>query len=208
MLDDTNLGDAKFESRQITRAMEQAMHAYAELWGMGEAWVTGAVTLVTGTGDYALPSSVQYSNVRALYRNRDGYEMVKMTFSEIQALREGTSAPTGEPAAWAPWEDTSQGVNIRLDVNPTSTYNGNTLNMLRAQVPGSLSTDSTAIPFSSGGLRALEKRVAGELGENTLWLQQAEEAAEHERVRLYRLKHTGRFHFGGGSTWPFPTLPR
>lgn len=216
LIDDQNMADLAVSVDRLQELIGREAQIVGAAVGLNNDWVANAVTLVVNISDYQLPTTVQYWQVVGLWRNRDGVELSHLPLEIVQALREGTTAPQGEPQAFAMWEDysgTTRRVTIRLDANPTSTEAGKTLNLMRSPLPqriGAGLIDVTVnLPFSALGVAALAYRVAAhcaammspqqrearQIGLEAVpgWRESAASAMEDERIRIYRLKHSGRF---------------
>lgn len=188
---------------QYDRAIEGNMHFIGNQVGMGQAWVTSAITLVSGTYDYTLPGSVEYAQILDLRLVSQGWMLTRVTLEQMELLRRGPAAnqSQGDPTRYALWEDASQGVNVRLWQQPNKI---DTIDLLRSVIPAVLSTETSSIPFSMSLLRVLERFAAVEIvsgmtdeslaiakktrGVISVWEKMAERMLVKEQERISRNK--------------------
>lgn len=204
-IDDMNPNDTAIDSERMNNLMQNRMHFMAQEVGLGPSWVTGAVSVVVGTYQYTLPTSIQYERVTAVQLNSQEWQLERVTHSEFLALRDGSGDVQGPPTHFTLFEDTTQQVNLWLFPTPIVT---DTLNVMRAQVPAALSAEGTSIPFSSPLMAAFEKAVAIDavllmdaeererrkavLDVIPTWNQEVRRAIRLERVRIGNLRRSDR----------------
>lgn len=125
------------------------------------AWVASAFTLTANSiADYQLPTSFQYYKVLRMRIAATGQEIYPASLEEIQRMRAGIvtgSAGAGDPTRFADWEDSSQAVNVRFNLVPST---ARAIDVFRSVIPASTYTDATVIPFGDDALRGIEKEVA------------------------------------------------
>lgn len=201
-IDDMNPNDRAIDDERMDILIEDRMHLLAQEVGLGAVWTTTLVTLAASTWQYTLPTSVQYERVMDVVLRSLATPLDRVTHAEMTALRDGGTA-TGDPTHYALFEDSSQQVNIWVYPTPTQV---DYLDGLRAQIPTTLSSDSSAIPFSTPLLKALEKSVAAEaillmdeesraerkavVDEVPNWKREVQRAIRLERVRLGNQKRS------------------
>ena len=205
LVDDLNMNQYAIDSPRLTIIMENRMHLTAAEVGLGNVWVTSAVTLAANDYEYTLPTSVQYNRVMALRLTSQEWLLERVTPAEFLALQDGSGEEANDPTHYALFEDTSQQVNIWLHPTPAGV---DTLDVLRSQVPAALSTDATNISFSDPLLRAFEKSCAIDavllmdeeerakrkavLDQVGRWDQEVKRALSLERVRIGNLRRSDR----------------
>lgn len=172
----------------------------------GTHWLASPISIVPGTEDYALSTSLQYTQVIEVRRGSDKYPLLKRTVSELSQAWIGAATPRGPQVfEYALWEDDASQVNIRVRPVPSA---ADTLEIFLSDLPPAITSASTAIPFSGPLLAAMAKQVAGECimamtqdqldrlhltsGLGQLYLSQANEAKDVEDVRIRRLKRLAR----------------
>lgn len=205
LLQDHDPSNYAVSTPELNRLIEHRMQTAAVEIGQGPAWVTAALTLVPDQSDYTLPTGVTYQQVMLLRLGSQGWSMMRISMDIMTVKRRGPAIPRGLPTDYTLWEDTSQVVNVRLFPTPSQ---ADTIDIFRSLVPATLTDDSTAIPFSDGGLRLLElgvalraaKRMTPEqraqrlLSDDVIkqWEQDIETEKRTERSRINRLKRTGQ----------------
>jgi hypothetical protein len=140
--------------------LDKAMELGA-LVGLGLVWTESQVTLTANSlADYSLgAATTQFHQIVAARINATGQTMEKVTFDEINRLREGmtVASGTGDPFRFALWEDATQIVRMRIDSVPTL---ARTIDFMRSALPSRTVADSTTLPFSDLMLVALEEASA------------------------------------------------
>ena len=130
------------------------------IFGYADTWTTAAVTLVSGTLEYALPTA-QYQTVSIIRRTDDGRILQKRSMEDLESLRQSSVAQSGSPTDYTLYEDASQIAKIRLFPTPDGT--NPSLDMYASTSTTVISSDSDTLGLSRDGLNALELLVAAEL---------------------------------------------
>ena len=165
LLRDLNPTPFAFAGTEVDRALIASSLKVGSQIGLGFDWDTGVVTLTVGsTADYTLGAATTQWDRVILARIADtGETLEKVSVAEINEMREGlisTSGGGGDPSAFALWEDATQIVQMRIDTIPTA---ARTIDFLRSNMPSGTIADSTTLPFSDLGLRAVEFDAAAAL---------------------------------------------
>jgi hypothetical protein len=158
---DTDHSNFEIPSFDLDRDIEDAMRVVAASVPQGKSIVTGLVTLVANTYDYALPStgSLQYKNISYLWLVSLGTMIQKVTPETLEAslfLASG-GVSKGPPNRFCLIESTTQGITVRFSPSPVT---ADTVDALVSYVPQALASDSDVLPFSRDGLTAIEMLAA------------------------------------------------
>jgi hypothetical protein len=132
--------------------------------GMARYWVASAFTTIAlSTADYTLSAGIKYNAIHRLRDTYFGRVIDKVTLGEIEVLRYGIKVNqlrTGDPIAFAIWEDNTQVPNIRLDRVPVR---ATAFDVEISALPTYGITDATTLPFNELALAAIERETAAEL---------------------------------------------
>lgn len=132
-----------------------------------------SITLVVGTYDYALASSVNVDHVAQVFLDADGIELCYVPFELFNSrYKQATSEPaaSGTPREYTLWETSSQVMTLRVGPTPDTAADG-PIKVYHSVMPtlmsnsdnvGGLSNTAT-IPFSNELVAALESACASEL---------------------------------------------
>lgn len=165
--------DTPFDLYGVLTPTMQQMAAKA---GHGETWVLNAFSSTAGSlADVALPSSVQYAQVREIRDTANGRTLAKLSPYEIEAWRQGiTSANpgSGDPLAFTLYEDTAQVVYVRFNCVPQRVI---AYDLLRAVIPTTGYLDATTLPFTDEFITAICAATARRL---------VDRATEEQRARI------------------------
>lgn len=186
--------------------MSRAQEVAGEM-GLGHDWQLAAFTLTAGSlADYDItnPTNSEFVEVLKLRIAEIGHEIDRVSWDEIEVMREGLISTTGnggDPSYFALRMDDANNVTVRINTVPSL---ARTMDVLRSILPANTYTDATVLPFGSVLLRGIEKAVASEiidrmpdqqlvmrkLSRATGQRYQAdfERAKETEKSRLHRLK--------------------
>ncbi len=143
--------------------------------GHGSTWVPNAFSSTAGSlADVALPGT-NTTQVMAIRDTANGRLLGKASLEEIEAWRQGittTSPGSGDPVAFALYEDDAQACYLRFNCVPQRLIR---YDLHRSLIPTVGYLDATTMPFSDEFNRAVEMAVA---------LRLANRATPEQRARL------------------------
>lgn len=199
-LDNNNYGVSAERLHEIVKHEAQRI---ARRVGLGEAWVSAAISLDTTNRDFTLPTTVQYANVQHLILDSRNWPMRKVPMETMNGHYMGFVPPSsvkGVPYRYTMWEDTTNTVNIRIF--PIAAV-ADSITIFTRNQQAVLSADADLIPFSHDLLRTLEKSLAVKMWKSMSpdhrkvgpeliadFATEVEEGMAQERVRLIRMKRT------------------
>lgn len=203
LIDDLDPAVYGTSNERLHEIVKHEAQRIARRVGLGEAWVSAAISLDTTSRDFQLPASVQYANVQHLILDSRNWPLRKVPMETMNGHYMGFTPFTsikGIPYRYAMWEDTTSTVNIRIF--PVSVASDSITIFTRNQ-QAVLSADADLIPFSHDLLRTLEKSVAVKMWKSSTpdhrkvspefvadLESEVEEGMAQERVRLIRMKRT------------------
>lgn len=200
MVGDVGARNPAFRTERIQRSIEAYCQFLSNDLYSGQAWVTGALNLVSGTADYTMPAA-EYAQISLLRLASQNWLIERVTTEAMEQYRLGPTQTPGDPYLYATIESTAQVVTIELWPRPNKT---DTVDALRSVLVGSLANDAAVIPFVAPVCRAIEFRVASDLVASAtqeqaaqlqvspsvvpIWTQVAERAIVKEKERQHALK--------------------
>jgi hypothetical protein len=202
LIGDLSVDNKAYQDERISRSIEAYVQMLSNDVYQGLAWVDPFVTLIAGTSDYTATSG-EYGEIVELRLNSQGWLIERLTTAEMERMRVGTSASRapGDVTRYSIIENTTQGLLLRFWPWPNKS---DTVAALLSVLVGSLSTDSSAIPFNAPLCRAVEFFVASDLVTAAtpeqlqamivskdavpVWRANAEKAVIKEKERQNRLK--------------------
>jgi len=203
LVDDLDPASYGVSNERLHEIVKHEAQRIARRVGLGEAWVSAAVSLDTTNRDFTLPATVQYGNVQHLILDSRNWPLRKVPMETMNGHYMGfvpASSVKGVPYRYAMWEDTAQVVNIRI--YPICAV-ADSLTIFTRNQQAVLAADTDSIPFSNDLLRTLEKSVAVKMWKSMTavhrkvspeFIQDLEmDAAEgmaQERIRMIRMKRT------------------
>lgn len=204
-LGDPDTGRVVVENDELQQAIARHVPLIAKELGLGQAWVTGIVSLIPGTIDYTLSGTDEYEQISEIVYHNDRVPLPIRSLPEVTSRRSGALA-VGRPSMCALRPDTTQGVTLAVDTNPQV---AETLDALVTLVPAVWEIGDTTpptIPFSTTAARALELRVASSLAatmgpekrnalaldkdDSKVWASEAAELIRQERLTVIRWKRS------------------
>jgi hypothetical protein len=160
-LNDTEPGNFAISSMALDRIILNQSVLLGARVGTGAVWTESVVTLTANSlADYTLGSPTQMALVATARINATGQTMERVSFDEINAMREGmtsTSQNVGDPQYFALWETTTPSVKMRINSVPSA---ARTIDFLISTMPVRTVSDTTTLPFSDLLLAALEYKCA------------------------------------------------
>lgn len=213
-LNDTNPGDYVFPSSRLDRMVETHLQAIGQTLFGNLDWAVGAVTLVVGTTDYALPA-LEYDLYTVIKLHSTGQPLKKMTPEDIYQIRANLSSSSGNPRSYALLENSLGVKTLLLDYAPLE---ADTLDILRSVQESDLTpADADVIDFPRAVLRGLELFVCAEaIGSATddqleklkmrpdvarLWNALAQKMVEDERDRQALMRVATDLKGGYSDVW-------
>jgi hypothetical protein len=202
-LNATNISSPALDEEPLFAAINDSLIELAHDGIVGKTWTDSFVTLVAADYDYTLSttSSAEYESVWAVRRHSDGLILNKRTPARLEEMYNRQSASRGRPTDYALFEDTSQGVSIR--VGPTPDGSTESLDIMFEKIPGRISIGTDTIGLSRAGLGALECLACAKLFERlspalldqldlgvnagASFLREAEKLKAAERQRLHSM---------------------
>lgn len=216
VLGDPDTGRPVFGNAAMRQAVNRHMTIVSRELGLGTAWGSAAVTLLTNTLDYTLSGTAEYQQVRQVVFTSDMANLPIRSFEEVMDRRAG-NVGTGRPSMCCLRPTSTQTTVLMVDSYPATSE---TLDLLYSTLPETWdASDATAptIPFSAPAARALELRVAASLAasagaekRNALalgaadvetWLKEAAELIRTERLTIIRMKRSRAVRGGWFSAW-------
>lgn len=206
ILQDTVEGRHVVKEDAIQQAYNRQVSLVASDLGLAPAWDVDAISVVAGTSDYSLPSSVEYGSVLRLRYVSDLRQLRRVSMERILTLRDG-GLPAGRAYEYCLVPKDDGGVAVWLSTEPSD---DETIEALVSSVPSAWSPDDATaptVPFSRGAVRALELLIAAAVGvtldEERMvalslnpasfadWRTEAMRLIAQEKLKLIRLKRAG-----------------
>lgn len=215
----TNMVDPQvIDSDGIRKAITNNVAVIAKEIGLGPAWLTPGISLVTNAMDYTLPAGVEYDQVLSLVYTTDKWPLQKVSRDEILNLRAGVQNSTGRRFEYAMYPDASGLVQVMFGRFPQKAEG---IDVLASTVPVPWNAGDAVvpnIPFSTTAVRALEYLAAAEYGAAfgpdrivalninpnvfKTWQDKAMELIRQERLTVIRLKRSnGPMNYTWYSAW-------
>lgn len=199
----------------IKQSTDRQVPQVADACTIHPALVASLLTLVAGTATYTL-SSGEYDYLADLYLASDRMPLLKVSREEMDRLRVGGSS-SGRPQCYSIFPQDDQTVDVTFWPTPAS---GEVVSGYVTALPDAWGTGATTaptIPFSQRALRAVELRVAASVvmplnsealnalkldkGAARLWLDEAANLEQRERVLVARLRNTHGQTYRWVSAW-------
>jgi hypothetical protein len=166
-LKDENDGLPVVTDDTLRRAIDCAVPEVADAILLAPAWASAAIILIPGTDAYELSPLYEYGEVVEL-RYASALlglpgALSKVSREEMQRLRNVMAVPSRRPSAYSLEPQPDQHIRVVFDSKPASAENIDALVSILPTAWG-VSETSPVIPFSTRALRALERKVAAEVG--------------------------------------------
>lgn len=203
ILQDTELEHVVKEDG-IRQAVVRQGALVAKLIGVGETWVSAAITTATATRDYTLSTASEYAAVLALRYASDKRTLGKVSYDTIVRAQSGDQAASGRQYRYALSPDAAMGIVVSFPGYPSAVEAIDArVSLVPTTWPQGAGTPPT-IPFSTTAVRAVELLTAAAifdtLGDDKLtqldlnpkvaasWRAEGMRLAKEEQLTIIRLK--------------------
>jgi hypothetical protein len=159
LLGDLRDGDFAASNERINALLDQNTQRASEQLGYSDTWTTSFATLSAGNPD-GTGASNSYQAVAILKRQSDGVILEKVSWDQLESLRQVATVSTGAPVKYAVREGSGQSFLFRVYPNPDATY---VLDAFLQSIQGALTTDASVIGFGRSGVQAVELMTAADV---------------------------------------------
>lgn len=211
------LGRPVFGDDEMREAVNRHAPMVCKELGLGTAWSTSIVALVSGTVEYTLPSSSEYERIVQVRFASDKKDLPIRGLGEILAAHDGGPAE-GRPQRCALRPTSAQTVSLLVDLDPTAGEDLDALVSMQPDVWDASDATAPTYALSQAAARALELRVCASvvetagaeklnqlaIGEKAAarWTAEAAELLRLESLTIIRMKRShGPMNYGWFVAW-------